>query len=32
MYCLNYYLNVSFEKLITSVGEKRAAFSAIDYS
>ena len=29
---LFYYLNVSFNILITSVGEERAGFSAIDYS
>ena len=27
-----YYLNVSFSRLITSVGEVRAGFSAIEYS
>ena len=28
----SYYLNVRFSRLITSVGEQRAGFSAIDYS
>ena len=35
-YCISYsafkYLYVSFSGLITSVGEERATFSAIDYS
>ena len=31
LYCL-VCLNVSFSKLITSVGEERAVFSAFDYS
>ena len=32
VYSVVYYYNVSFSGFITSVGEERAGFSAIDYS